>query len=315
MENRTINFTKARDFGDILSDTFKFFKFEFKPLIRVLLTYVGPFLLITGFLTAWYQTQAIEGIVDAAGGDPLAGYRGMASIQYFLSILGALVSSTLLILAMFSYIKLYKEKGSGGFELEEVWRMMGQKFFPVFGTTLLISAIFGIGAGLFAFVGSASIPLAIFLVLGYLVFALYIGVSISLFIASYVFEDVSISTSIERSRYLVKDYWWFTFGLAIVVGIIAAVGQYIFLAPQMVMTVIITLTSMSGGEAIEGGSVLMTIFAVIGTFGSYLLYSIPHAAMALHYHSQVEKKESPNLINKIDQINQPDDNSNSDIGY
>ena len=209
--------------------------------------------------------------------------------------------------------RLYKEKGSGGFEPDEVWRIMGQKFFAVFGTTLLIAFIFGIGAGLFAIVSSVSVVLAVLLILGYLVFALYIGVSISLFIASYVFEDVSIQASIERSRFLVKDYWWYTFGLAIVISIIAALGQYIFLAPQLVMTMIITFTSMGGGEAFEGSSILMTIFTVIGTFGSYLLYAIPHTTMALHFHSQVEKKESPNLINKIDQINQPNDNDDS--GY
>ena len=102
MENRIINFTKARDFGDSLSDTFKFLKFEFKPLIKVLLIYVGPFLLITGFLSALYQSQALQGIVEKAGRDPLAGYRSMASWQYLLSMLGAVVSSTLLILAVFS---------------------------------------------------------------------------------------------------------------------------------------------------------------------------------------------------------------------
>ena len=296
MEKQPINFTRARDFGDSLSDTFKFLKQEFKPLIRVILTYVGPFLLITGFLSALYQTQALEGIVEKAGRDPLAGYRSMASWQYILSMIGAMVSSTLLILAMFSYIKLYKEKGSGGFELEEVWRMMGQKFLPVLGAMFLIGLIFGLGAGILAALFTVSTGLGVLLFLGYLVYATYILVSISLFIASYVFENVTISESINRSRFLVKDYWWYTFGLAIVVGIIAAVGQYIFLAPQIIMTMIITFTSVSGGEAFEGSSILLTIFAVFGTFGSYLLYAIPHTTMALHFHSQVEKKESPNLI-------------------
>ncbi len=315
MEKQAVNFAKARDFGDSLSDTFKFLKQEFKPLIRVLLTYVGPFLLITGFLSALYQTQALEGIVEKAGRDPFAGYRSMASWQYMLSMFGMVVSSTLLILAVFSYIKLYKEKGSGNFEPDEVWRMMGQKFLPVLGTTFLIGLIFGLGAAVAAVIGSVSVILAVFLVLGFLVFALYIGVAISLFIASYVFEDVSISESINRSRYLVKDYWWYTFGLAIVIGIVAALGQYVFLAPQIVLTMIITFTSASGGDAFEGSSVLLTIFAVFGTFGSYLLYAIPHTTMALHFHSQVEKKDSPNLINKIDQINRPDDSTNSNLGF
>jgi MFS family permease len=315
MEKQAINFAKARDFGDSLSDTFKFLKQEFKPLIRVLLTYVGPFLLITGFLSALYQTQALEGIVDKAGRDPLAGYRSMASWQYFLSMIGAIVSSTLLILAVFSYIKLYKEKGSGGFELEEVWRMMGKKFLPVLGATLLIGLIFGLGAGVVAALFTVSVGLGILLFLGFLVFALYIGISISLFIASYVFEDVTISESINRSRHLVKDYWWYTFGLAIVIGIVAALGQYVFLAPQLILTMIITFTSVSGGDAFEGSSIILTIFTVFGTFGSYLLYAIPHTTMALHFHSQVEKKESPNLINKIDQINQPDETDQSGLGF
>jgi len=104
----------------------------------------------------------------------------------------------------------------------------------------------------------------------------------------------------KRSMYLIKDYWWFSFGVLIVIYLIAAFSGSIFLIPQMVLTFFYTFSLASGD--FEGPSMFFTIVTVIGTFASTLIYSIIYITISFLYYSQVEKKEKPDLMNKIEGI-------------
>lgn len=304
MDDKTINLTEARDFGDTLSDAFKLLQFDFKPLMKILLTYVGPFLLITGFLTAWQQSKMLGNMLslDRLNSNPFEIYSNMLSPQYFLMIIAMVVSNILLVVAVLSYIKLYKTKGRANFEAVDVWKNMQKHFFPVLGGILLISLVLSIGGIVIASTLAISPIITGILIFFYIFFAIYVSISISLFAAANVLEDLSIIEAIKRSRYLIKNYWWFTFGLIIVASLVASVGQYLFMAPQILLTTFTAYTKVSGGDSLSGSSVLITVFGVIGTFASYLLYVIPNTVIAFHFYSQVEKKDNPTLLNRIENI-------------
>lgn len=299
MERKVVNFKKARDFGDLLSDTFEFLKLEFKPLMKVLLTYVGPFLLITGLISGWYQSEVFGGLFDFKTNDPRELFNKIFDYRYFILIIGSILGYVFMIGGVYSYIHLYVTKGSDGFAPEEVWKLMLQKFFPILGAGILM--------GLAVFIG------AIFCIIP----GIYLGVIFSLVIPAVVFNNYGATHAMERSVFLVKDYFWFTLGIGFVSSLIAGFGSYLFVIPQMVLSMFFTFTSASGGDMTMSTtySVLLTIASVIATFGTSLLYCIPYTTMAMHYHSQVEKKESPNLINKINQINEPEEKQDSDFGF
>ncbi|MDF1548216.1 MAG: hypothetical protein P1P88_10370 [Bacteroidales bacterium] len=299
MERKVINFKKARDFGDLLSDTFEFLKIEFKPLMKVLLTYVGPFLLITGLVSGWYQSEVFGGMFDFKSNDPQEVFNKIFDYRYFILIIGSLCSYVFMIGGVYSYIDLYIHKGPDEFSPEDVWKLMLQKFFPILGAMILVGLIVGVG---FIFCIAPGI---------------YLFVIFSLVVPAIVFGNMGVGQGMERSTSLVKDYFWFTLGVGFVSSLIAGFGSYIFIIPQMVLSMFFTFTSASGGDMGMSStySVLLTISTVIATFGSSLLYCIPYTTMAMHYHSQVEKKESPNLINKINQINQPNEKEDSGFGF
>jgi hypothetical protein len=297
MEKQVVNFTKARDFGDILSDTFKFLRFEFRPLFKALLFYVGPFILISSLISGYYQMGELKEAFKFSTTDPFVAYRRMFSVEYLLVLLSAVASHSLLISALFSYIKLYNEFGSGKFELERVKSGMTKSFLPAFGGLSLIFILTIIGA--------------IFIIIP----AIIVLTLFALVMPAIVFENKGIGWSFQRSLYLVRDHFWFTLGVGVIVIIIAYLGIIVVSLPTGFLALAYGLLTLSGDSPSETYSVIITILSVITSFLTMFIVIIPNTSMAFHYFSQIEKKESPSLINKIDQINQPDDNDNSNLGF
>lgn len=283
MEKQTINFKQERDFNGLISHTFDFVKQEYKSLGKALLTYAGPFVLITAFLAAMYQSGLYSNPDTFSASDPFALYRNIFSGKYLLLIIGSIVSNVILMSVVYSYILLYVKKGKDGFEQDEIWQMVLRNFVPAFFMLIAMSFLIGLGT--------------IFLIVP----GIYLAVIFSLVIYSTFAENISFSDAISRSTYLIKDYWWFSFGILIVIYLIAAFSGYIFLIPQTVLAFFYTI-SMASGD-FEGPSMFFTIMTVVGTFASTLIYSVIYITIALLYYSQVEKKEKPNLMNKIEDIN------------
>ncbi len=282
MEKQPINFKQERDFNGLISHTFDFIKQEFKPLGKALLTYAGPFVLVTAFLAAMYQSDLYSDPDTFNNSNPLKMFENIYSPKYFFFILGSIVSNAILMLVVYNYVLLYVTKGKDGFEQEEIWKLVIQNFAPVFLMIIAISFMIGFGTLLFIIPG------------------IYLAIAFSLVIFAKINENISFNEAMSRSMYLIKDSWWFTFGVLIVIYLIATFAGSIFLIPQMGLTMFYTFSLASGD--FEGPSMFFTIVTVIGTFASTLIYSIIYITTAFLYYSQVEKKEKPNLMNKIDDI-------------
>jgi len=110
MERPIINFKQERDFNALISDTFEFIRQEFKPLIKSLLTYAGPFILITAFLQARYQSNMYNSLGVKGMSDPLWAFKSIFSTEYFLYIFAYMISNLVLTLVIYSYVKLNAEK-------------------------------------------------------------------------------------------------------------------------------------------------------------------------------------------------------------
>jgi hypothetical protein len=285
MEKPIITFKKERDFNALISDTFEFIRQEFKPLIKSLLTYAGPFILITAFLGAMYQAGIYSNIGDPKQvSDPFWGFKEMYTTKYFLYLLSAAISNVMLTLVVYSYIKLYVERGKDNFSPEDVWRYVGHYFIPVFFITIAIGFIITLGILLFIVPG-------IYLSIA-LIFTIYIK----------MVENLNFGDAMKRSMYLVKDNWWFTLGIMLIIYFIASFSGSIFLLPQIIYTFFVGLSAAKG--TFEGVSTLFLIISAAGTFIATLFYAIIYITITFHYHSLVEKKDNPELLNEINQINE-----------
>ncbi len=282
MGKKAIQFKRERDFNDLISHTFDFIKQEYKTLGKALLTYAGPFVLITAFLGAMYQSGLYSDPDTFNNDNPLNMLGNIYSTQYFLFMLGSIISNVVLMSVVYSYIFLYVSKGKDGFGQDEISGLVIKNFVPVLFMLLVMSFMIGFG---FIFI---IIP------------GIYLAVVFSLVIYAKFTEDLSFGDAINRSMYLIKDNWWFTFGVLIVIYMIAAFSGSIFLIPQIVLSTFYTISMVSGD--FEGASMFFTIVSVVGTFASTLLYSIVYITITFIYYSQIEKKENPGLMGKIEGI-------------
>ena len=283
MEQKTINFKKEKNFNDLISDTIDFIKQEYKALGKALLTYAGPFVLVSAFLGAMYQTD-LYSTPGAFGGDnPMSMFQNIYSNKYFLFLLSGVISNVVIMSVVYSYVLLYISKGKDNFSQENISVMVLKNFASVLLMMVVLSFIIAFGFVFFIIPG------------------LYFSIAFSLVIYAKIAEDISFGEAMSKSMYLIKNDWWFTFGVLIVIYIIAYFAGFIFLIPQMIYTSIYTISIAT--SSFEGSSMIFTIVSVIGTFVSTLLYSIVYITIALLYYSQIEKKDKPSLINKIDEIN------------
>jgi len=275
-------FKKERDFSALISDTIEFVKQEYKTLGKALLTYAGPFILVTSFLAAMYQNELYSNPDAFDPNNPMAAFQGIFSTKYYMFLFSGIISNVVLNLVVFAYILLYVNKGKDNFKQEDIWQIVGRHFAPVF--FMLIAMSFMIGVGLFVFI----VP------------GIYLMVVFSLAIFAHMNEELGFNNAISRSAFLIKNYWLYTLGVLIVIYLIAFAAGYIFLIPQVLM-------SSSYTEGIQAGnfekpSAVFTMLSVIGTFGSSLIYAIIYITLPMHYYSLVQKREKPDLMNKIDDI-------------
>jgi hypothetical protein len=186
---------------------------------------------------------------------------------------------------------LYAQKGKDGFEQEDVWEMMKEKFLSVLGSFLLMMMIFFLGFILCLLPG------------------VYFMTVFILVLSTIFMEDLGVGDAMQRSMFLVKDDFWFSLGIGFVMSLISALIGYIFLAPSGILSFMVMFNTLKG-ETSQSFTMVYLILYALGAFFASMAYGIPHISFSMFYFSQVESKESPNLLNKIEDINKPDEETN-----
>jgi hypothetical protein len=123
-------------------------------------------------------------------------------------------------------------------DAKQAWEQARPRLLPLFGVTVLVFLIVA-GAGIvligpgvvLAVAGASDVAVGFALVIGILAFfcvALYLYVAFALAPAIVVLEKQPVVASLRRSRRLVKGAWWRTFGILLLVNIIAGIVGNIF---------------------------------------------------------------------------------------
>jgi hypothetical protein len=291
MTNNSINFKKERDFGDLFNSTFNFISQEFKRLGTVILYYVVPILLLMAIAVTVY-TMKIQDVSQAMkqvtpeGNSALFKTVGTMYAYVGIVMLLMLVSTGLLMGAVYCYIKLYIEQGRDGFTVNDVWRSMMSNIFPLMIGILLAGIVVCIG---FAF---CILP------------GIYFGIALSLLFCTMIFEGKSFSESFKRSLKLVNPNWWFTFGISIISIIIVYVLSVLISIPSLILGFKSLFTSIKGGQfTAPDYSIGYYVISSVTQLLTQLLTVVPIVLTAFMYFSFIEKNEKRSLFEKIDQIN------------
>ncbi|AKD53591.1 hypothetical protein [Spirosoma radiotolerans] len=280
-----IQLFEQRDFGNKINATFQYIIQNMRSLGMALIYIVGPVALVAGIATGVMQSDMLQFARDSGEMDeqnPMAPFQLMTkfiSPTFWLAMFFSVLANVAVIVTTYAHMRIYDRTKSNTISVADVWAEVQ----PMIGRAIIISVLNSIIIGIgFVFL---FIP------------GLYVAVVLSLSLAVTAFENTDFGTTWSRCFQLIRDKWWSTFGLIVVMGIIVAVVGLLFAVPA---TLIAFLT---GAKMLPNVSVVWLILGnVINLVGRTLLNVVLYTAIGFQYTNLVERQEGRGLISAIDSI-------------
>jgi hypothetical protein len=261
-----IELNRVRTFSEIIEDSIQFFKQTWKPLLKAYFTICG-FFLAASFIVGIFNTAST--LQHTARGESIF------TFTYFMSLLFGLLDYLLITLTTLCFIALYKEKGNEPPTVAEVWSYIKFYFFRILGSSIALFALICAGAV------CCIIP------------GIYLGVVFSLTLPIMVMENTTLSYAFNRSFQLIKDNWWFTFGVGFVIQIILVAVMFAVTVPIMLITYAATIFTNTS---------ILNVYSyaiVVSTHIVQFLYLLPLIGLTLTYFSLTEIKDDGTLLQRI----------------
>lgn len=284
-----LEFQKQHDFSEKINSTFTFWRQNFSKLGYALLMYSAPFFILAFVLLSLLINHVFMNFTQTTGTG--TGFMQSSLIFYGVFTILLMLGYTMVICVLYSYIKLYVERGKANFGSQDIWEVARENYFK----TLLLQ---------FIYISLVTLGVVLCIIPG-----IYISVVLFPVFFIAIYEDSDAFTAIKRCFSLHKGYWWQTFAVLLVIYLIIAFVSQIFIIPPYFATIFMTLNDFSPKTIIY----IVLVFTFIYIIGLMLVYTIPLIVIALQYFNIVEAKENPTLINRIQKINNTNDDQEFDL--
>lgn len=283
-----IQLFQQRDFGNKINATFQYVSQNFRSLGLALLYIVGPVAVVAGIATGIMQSNFLRlsaGAVKAQPDNPLAALQVLSqfvSPTFWLAMLFSLLANVAVILTTYGHMKVYARTNSSTISVADVWAEVQ----PAIGRTIVISVLVSIVTG---------VAMVFLFIPG-----IYVGVVLSLALAVTSFEGTGFGETWDRCFKLIRDKWWSTFGLIIVMAIIVGIVGLIFAVPAGIIAFFV------GAKMLPDISTAWLVIGnVITLVGRTLVNAVLYTAIGFQYTNLVERQEGRGLISAIDSIGAP----------
>lgn len=191
MNQKQIQFRKQREVGVIISDSFEFLKQEIKPIYRLVLIYVLPFVVLYAVGQVYLQRNVLSGI-DLSDQEALMENISPFFPNLLMFIFFGLFVQSLLVGTFYSYIEAYVKHGKGNFEFADI----SSNFFA--------NSLLAMGAN-FVFTIITFFGLTMCLLPG-----IFFANTFSLLVFIFIYEKKGLGDALSRSWKLVNTQWWNT---------------------------------------------------------------------------------------------------------
>jgi len=311
----TISLRKVRDFGDNINATFRFIGQNFKGLYGAIIRTTGLFMLVQIAAFIVIGRQFTSGNLLDSFGDFNPAQGAVFFIMLFVLIITSIIFYVLYQGVVYEYMLQYDEKGKENVKTSEVARATFQKFWTDLASNLafiggMLAILLPFGLLAIFFVAAFEEVGAVFIVLMFFALIpifLYLSVRwYFIIIARHEDANLSVLDGFKRSAKMVKGYWWPTFGLIFVIGIIQGFASNLITIPvQLVMTFLATSGMQTSGYQEDNLTyMLLAVIVPLGLqfFVSYFFQVLQMVAIGLQYFNLVERKEGKDLIAKIEEV-------------
>lgn len=290
MENPYINFKKQREIGEIISDTFKFLRENYKPLFGLIFKIAGPAFLILLLCAGYYLFLSI-GMFKELEATPKMIFSGdfispQILLAAFIMLVSLLIYSSLLYGTVLHYIKSYIEN-KGIVDEQEVKNGVRESVWELIGTSVISAIMVFFGLMLCFFPG------------------IYLMVPLSLIFAILVFEKIGVFDSISQCFSLIKSNWWVTFATLLVMWLLVYIIGIIFSLPAIIYAFIKGFTMAQEGSLAEPSFLFDWVYLalnLLSTVVQYLLYAILVISSAFIYFNLNEKKNFTGTYEEIENL-------------
>jgi hypothetical protein len=276
---QNIELRKLRDFGQIFNDTFTFFKDNLKPLLRSLFVICGVFLLLGAVSTAATYLNMTSVFAFAPGNTyDMQEHTLTYMVSLFIMCIILVLTQACINLVTLCYISVYLQNKAQEPSIAQVWGFFKYYFWRVVGASILLGILVVIGT--------------LFCILP----GVYLGIVFSLVIPIIVMENASFGYAFNKSFTLIRDNWWSTFGVIIVISLIVGIANSIAGVPLGVIPVISKLVSNHSNSITTP---LIIFFSILRNL-LFVTYSLTSIAVALCYFDLTEQKEGTGLMGRIE---------------
>ncbi len=299
MEQSQLVLTKVREFGDVISDGFKILKINFRVLLQGFLLYIMPFFVI-GMVAIKYFSATMflnpedvlyeSNFLGMFSGIMVFGFSfGLAYIFFFIFL--------------YSLFVAYERNDSMPVDFGQVQNVFKEIWLKILGLYLIIlfiiivPFIFIIGG--LSFIGPIAVVIAYLIAFPVLIYAM---IPMQFFPFVYIREKLSITASMKRSFYLVKNHWWVTFGVHLISSIMAGMLSNVFLIPIYIVGGALVFPSLIEGGDMENSAFYGALCFMVYAMGALFCSSYNISCSLLKYYDLAERKDSSSMISRIDQL-------------
>ncbi|MBE7177225.1 MAG: hypothetical protein INR69_12515 [Mucilaginibacter polytrichastri] len=277
MSKKPLELRQARNFGQSISDSFRFLQEHFRPLVSSVLVTGGIFLVFEMLVTYAAHRKAASDFHEY--GTVRINYSGTAALIKYGT---ALLFSTMATLSVTAYMMLCLErKNAERPTLTEIWAYVNYYLWRVGGVSLLLSLIQSLGLLLCLVPGLWLLPY------------------LCLFPAVMMIENTSFVFAYERVVFLVKNAWWEVFSVLIIFGLLIMAPAFL---SGVISGIFLGLSGYFSTTQVGDG-----LFIAINTLQVLfqLIWILPIIAAVFCYLNLVERKESTGMMERIAALDDP----------
>ncbi len=285
-----IQFKRERNLGEMLSDAINFLGTEWKPFLGTIIkASIIPILIaICAMIYYTMSSTTMFGDLTTIFYNDESDFNFLGFFLPFLAFaVFYMIAYAIITVSALSYIKSYTEN-RGIVNFEEVNNLTKEKFGPSVGLLFLNGLIIGFGTLLCFLPG------------------IYFSVVLSISTCLLIFQNKGVTESINDSFGFMKEHWWETFGIIIVVNIITGVISFIVNLPVSMYQV----TDLGLGLQSQDSNELLSIFSdpiyltllVLTYFVDFLLYMVTIVVTVFIYCDIKEQHDPTVHTDVIDEI-------------
>lgn len=291
MISRYIEFKKKREIGDIITDTFKFLRHNFKTIFKLLAKTAGiPFVLF--IVVQFYYTRISFSSTLLDFNNPLGPFNTPEVLFTALLMYVCLfLYFAFLFAGIMAIVKSYI-KNKGVINEQEVIQNIRDKTMSTITLGILKFLILLISFMLCFFPG------------------VYVMVPMAMVFSILFFEEKSVSESISHSFTIIKNEWWMSFLSLLLVGLLWYIASIVLSLPLMIYMWIKMFTVMQEGsfsdpsDMFDGVTIALTLVA---SSIQYILYMVVPIGAAFIYFNLNERMNQTGSLEKIDTIGSTDE--------